>query len=131
MIRAVAAIQGAYNLVTGLWPVVSPATFQAVTGRKRDVWLVQTFGGLIAVLGAVQLATVRSRPTGQTAAISVGSAAALALADVIFVSRRRISPIYLADAAVELGLIAGWAIGLGLAGQPLPSVSQAASTSVR
>jgi hypothetical protein len=34
-------------------------------------------------------------------------AASLAAADVYFVARRRISPVYLADAVVELALI-GW-----------------------
>jgi hypothetical protein len=136
MIRAVLTAQGAYNFLTGLWPIVSPGTFQLVTGRKREVWLVQTFGGLIAVLGAVQLATLRSMPSGQTAAMSIGSAAVLALADVIFVLRRRISPIYLADAAVETALIVGWVVSLtrfdrGALHQSQADSFQAASTSVR
>jgi hypothetical protein len=59
-----------------------------------------------------------------------------ALADVIFVLRRRISPIYLADAAVELALIVGWAISLtrfdrGAPHQSQAASFQAASTSVR
>ena len=40
----------------------------------------------------------------------MGSAAGLALIDVIFVARRRISPIYLADAAAETALLVAWGI---------------------
>jgi hypothetical protein len=40
--------------------------------------------------------------------IACASALGLALVDVVFVARRRISPVYLLDAAAEVGLVAGW-----------------------
>ena len=49
--RALAAGQGAYFLITGLWPLFSLKTFYAVTGPKRDGWLVQTVGAMIACIG--------------------------------------------------------------------------------
>ena len=43
--------------------------------------------------------------------LAIGSAAALAGIDLVYVSRRRIAPIYLLDALGEFALIAGWAAG--------------------
>jgi hypothetical protein len=41
--------------------------------------------------------------------LAIGSAAALTAVDVVYVAKRRIAPIYLADAVLELGLMTGWA----------------------
>lgn len=38
------------------------------------------------------------------------SAAGLSLIDLVFVARRRISPVYLLDAAAEAALVAAWAV---------------------
>ena len=54
--RAVAAGQGVYYLVTGIWPLVHMGSFQRVTGPKVDGWLVQTAGVLITAIGATLLA---------------------------------------------------------------------------
>ena len=48
-----ALLQGAFFAVTGIWPLISPGTFQKVTGPKVDFWLVKTVGILIAVIGSV------------------------------------------------------------------------------
>jgi hypothetical protein len=42
-----ALVQGGYYVLTGLWSLVSPRTFQAVTGKKEDYWLVKTVGVLV------------------------------------------------------------------------------------
>jgi hypothetical protein len=106
---ALAVGQGAFYLATGVWSLVHDRSFQAVTGPKVDVWLVKTVGSLVGVAGAVLLAAGlrRSVPT-ELRAIAAGSAAALATIDVVFASRGRIFPIYLADAIVEIGLVAAW-----------------------
>jgi hypothetical protein len=109
--HALAAVQGAYFLVTGLWPLVSLRTFYAVTGPKRDGWLVQTVGSMIACVGSTLLLGAR-RPSvsPEIRWLGASSAAALMAVDMVFVSRRRIPRIYLADAVAELGLLAGWAL---------------------
>jgi hypothetical protein len=109
--RAVAAGQGAYFLLAGVWPLVSLKTFYAVTGPKRDGWLVQTVGSMIASIGTTLLLGAR-RPTvsPEVKWLGASSAAALMAVDVVFVRQRRIPRIYLADAALELGLLAGWAL---------------------
>src|SRR5215217_13146 len=94
-----------YYLVTGIWPIVHLRSFYAITGRKREGWLVQTFGALIAGTGVV-LAQNRSgaaRDVQERVAVSAG--VALVASDVTFVARRRISPIYLADALLETLLL--------------------------
>lgn len=107
--RRLALLQGAYYLVSGLWPIVSLGTFQRITGPKTDGWLVRMVGLLAAVIGAV-LAGRAARGERPDMALAVGSAAAFSVIDVVYAGRGLISPIYLADAAVEVGLIGAWAV---------------------
>lgn len=113
MLVTAAGLQGGYFLTTGLWPLVHMRSFEAVTGRKREHWLVKTVGGVVAVIGGVLLDAARRRRVGRTAAaLGIGSSAALAGVDVVYTAQGRISPVYLADAAVELGLVGVWVAGL-------------------
>jgi hypothetical protein len=106
----IALAQGAYFFLTGVWPIVSIETFQMVTGRKTDLWLVKTVGLLVGMIGAVLLwAGWTESVSGQAAAIAVGSSLALTIIDVCYVARKVIAPIYLADALAELMLIGAWA----------------------
>jgi hypothetical protein len=103
------AAQGLYFLVTGVWPLVSMETFEAVTGEKTDRWLVHTVGVPVAAVGLVLLlAAWRARPSAEVALLAVGCAAGLAAIDVVYVSRGVILPIYLADAALEAVFILAW-----------------------
>ena len=120
MIRILLWVQGAYFLVTGLWPIVSLRTFIQVTGEKTDNaktgllidhWLVITVGVLVTPIGAsLLLAAIRRAWRLETAILALGSAVGLLAIDVIYVSRRMIDPIYLADAGMEALLIIGWVI---------------------
>lgn len=104
-----AAVQGVYYVVSGLWPLVSMRTFERVTGPKVDDWLVRMVGLLAAVIGGVLLIrSARPGAHGPDRALGVGSAAAFAAIDVAYGGRGRISPVYLADAAAEIALIGGW-----------------------
>ena len=106
--------QGLYYLLTGLWPLFFLDSFVKVTGPKTDLWLVQTCGGLIAVIGATLcVAAYRRRMSAETFFLAAGCATSLALADLIFVMQRVISPVYLLDAAAEVGLLALWAYAWG------------------
>jgi hypothetical protein len=53
--RWLAMGQGTYYLATGLWPLASMRSFEAVTGRKRDRWLVRTVGLLAVAFGSLLL----------------------------------------------------------------------------
>ncbi len=109
LLPIVAAGQGAYFALTGLWALVSIRTFQMVTGPKTDLWLVKTVGALVGVIGGVLgLAASRRRVEPEIVLLGVGSAASLGTVDMIYVARKRIAPIYLLDALAELLLIAAW-----------------------
>ncbi len=102
--------QGVYYASTGVVPFVSRSAFEAATGPKREWWLVQTVGALVTAVGVGLLgAAIRDRVTPEIAGIASGCAAGLAGIDVAYVLRRRISPVYLGDAAVQLALLAGLA----------------------
>ncbi len=84
-----------------------------ITGPKTDLWLVKTIGLILAVIGVV-LIYAEATATINTPVIllAIGSAFSLALVEVIYVIKRVISPIYLADAVAELILIAWWFVDL-------------------
>lgn len=112
--------QGLYFALFGIWPLLHIGSFQAVTGEKTDHlatgsesdhWLVYTVALLITVIGIVLLmAAGRRQVSAEIAMLGTASAAALASIDVLYVIRRTIAPIYLADAAVEAVFIVGWLI---------------------
>ena len=103
--------QAVYYAVTGLWAIVDIRSFQKVTGPKVDIWLVKTVGVLIIVIGAVlALAGKRGEPVPEVPLLAVGSAAGLTAIDIIYVTKKRIRPVYLLDAVAEIGLMALWGI---------------------
>lgn len=103
--------QGAYYAAGGLWPILHLRSFEAVTGRKRDHWLVRTVGGLITAVGAA-LIVEGLEPQDRAPARVLGVASALALggAAAYYALRGRISKVYLADAAVEAAIAAAWLV---------------------
>ncbi len=118
-------IQGTYFLATGLWPLVDMRSFQAVTGPKVDRWLVKTVGVLVSVLGMTLVsAAMRQEPPNEAPLLGIGSAAGLAAVDIVYVSKRRISPIYLLDAVLEGVLIAGWLLTGRRRGQTMNSMNR-------
>jgi hypothetical protein len=113
--RRAAALQSAYYLPTGIWPLIPRIgipTFEWFTGPKVDRWLVQTVGALVGVIGIViGRARANDRITPEIEALAIGSAVSLAAVDVVFVGRRRIRPIYLGDALMNLVIVAAWLAG--------------------
>jgi hypothetical protein len=110
VLRRTATFQAAYFLVTGLSPIVSRPTFEAVTGPETDYWLVRTVGALASVIGTtLGVAAYRNRVSSELAVLGIGSALAFGAVDIFYVTTGRISRVYLADAAVECLIAAGWA----------------------
>ena len=102
-------MHGGFYVVTGVWPLVSMRSFEAVSGPKTDRWLVKTVGVLITAIGGVLvLAGRRDRVTPEVALLGAAAAAGLASIDVVYVAKGRISPVYLLDAAAETALITAW-----------------------
>lgn len=103
-------IQGGYYAASGLWPIVSLPSFYAVTGPKREGWLVKTVGALVTAVGGTLLfAGARRDKSPVVPALGAGSAAAFTAIDVWYGAKGTISWIYLLDAVAQVGLIAGWA----------------------
>jgi hypothetical protein len=85
LLLAVCWVQGMYFLLTGVLPLISIRTFEAITGPKTDKWLVQTVGVLVTVIGAVLLLAAHA----QRFSFEIG----------------------LLDAAAEVLLALGWIVG--------------------
>jgi hypothetical protein len=99
--------QAAYYFLTGLWPVIHLRSFEAVTGPKVDDWLVHMVGLLAAAIGSSLGAAVLTDQTrgAVVGTLAITSASAFAAIDLWYGLSGRISPIYLADAAIQIGLI--------------------------
>lgn len=107
--RNVSRLQGSFNMISGLWPLIHMGSFEALTGVKTDKWLVRTVSGLLFTLGMEQL---RRPGNPESAAVArrlgIGTAATLVVIDLFYVASARISKIYLLDAAIELWWIRSW-----------------------
>jgi hypothetical protein len=124
-------IQGLYFLATGLWPLLDIQSFQGVTGPKTDHvvtgseadhWLVMTVGVLVTAIGITLLyGGWRGRQPVELAVLAIFSSLGLTGIDVVYVTRKVIDPIYLADAVAEVGLIVLWGVALSLRDpRPMP-----------
>jgi hypothetical protein len=108
--RRTALLQAAYYVTTGVWPLVSRKSFEAVTGRKTEYWLVETVGALASVIGAtLGVAAHRNRVEPELVVLGIGSAVGFAAIDVAYVTSGRISRIYLVDAALQVSILSKWA----------------------
>jgi hypothetical protein len=101
----IATANGWFNVVTGLWPVLHIRSFEAVTGPKADRWLVKSVGLLLAAIGLTQIQAHSER---DAATLGVGTACSTLAIDVFYVLRKRISRVYLIDAAMEAAWIGAW-----------------------
>lgn len=127
------AVQGAYYLVTGLWPVIDIDSFMLVTGPKDDLWLVKMVG-LLAASAALTLLyyAIRGYRAGSGAGdiedagsktdtggradgaplLGLSTAFSFLSVDVYYVLARVIPPVYLADAVIQVILIGWWVINV-------------------
>ena len=107
--RRLLGAQAAYYAATGVWPLVHYESFERVTGRKRERWLVESVGGLVGAVGASLGLAARDGSVGRdTVALSAGTAATLGAIDVLYFARGRLRAVYLADALAQAALLIGW-----------------------
>jgi hypothetical protein len=110
----VARAHGAFNVASGLWPLLHMRSFERVLGPKADRWLVQTVAGMLVAIGAAQLSTRSSRDSlAQARRVGEGTAATLAAIDLRYAPNGRISMVYLVDAALEVGWLLAWQLADG------------------
>ena len=105
----IARAQGLFNLIGGVWPIMSLRSFEFVYGPKKDVFLQKTVGGLLASIGIVQLWAGGTR-AGVDVARKLGIATAVTLlaVDAIYIPRGEMRWTYTQDALCELGWIGAW-----------------------
>lgn len=104
-----AKAHGLFNILGGAWPIVSLRSFEWVFGKKREVYLEMTIGGLMISAGLSQLQS-HATTEGVDHARRLGLAVAttfLAI-DMIYVARGVVRKTYLLDAVMEMGWIASW-----------------------
>lgn len=109
--RDVALAQGIYYGATGVWPLVSRRSFELVTGRKTDWWLVQSLSLVLLPVGlALGLAGASGRVPVEIQVLGAGAAGVLGGADVAIAARRLGHPTYLIDALASGAIVVGWAL---------------------
>jgi hypothetical protein len=107
--HSIALSQGLYYVIGGIWPLVSIDTFQFVTGRKRDLWLVKTVGLLLTAIGAVLISAARGkRNSPEIVLLGAASAGVIGGVDVVYYRKGILRWVYLVDALAELAFIIGW-----------------------
>jgi hypothetical protein len=105
--RALAGIHAGYLVATGSWPLVHRASFEAVTGRKQDFWLLRTVGGLAIATGlSLGVAVLRGTRSPETVTAALASGLVFVLADVH--ATRTESPIYIGDTVLQLAFASSW-----------------------
>ncbi|GGC34522.1 hypothetical protein GCM10011386_28300 [Parapedobacter defluvii] len=97
--------QGAYFIITGIWPLLGMDSFIAATGPKQDTWLVEMIGLLSASVGLTFIVTSLRR---QKPPLVLGYSVALSflLMDLIYVIKGVIGRVYLLDASIQFAFIA-------------------------
>lgn len=106
---AVSRVHGAFNVVSGAWPLLHRRSFEAVFGPKEDRWLMYTVAGLLTSVGYAQLRASTADDWIEARRLGVATSSTLLMIDAIYVPRGVISKTYLLDAAAEVGLLAAWA----------------------
>lgn len=107
--KDVARAQGLFNLVGGAWPIVSLRSFEFVYGKKRDIFLQKTVGGLLFSIGSVQLAAAdSSEEMPSIRRLGIATAATLLAIDLRYIPRGEMRWTYWQDALCEIGWIAAW-----------------------
>ncbi|WP_026464710.1 hypothetical protein [Adhaeribacter aquaticus] len=102
-------LQGIYFFITGVWPILHITSFLLVTGPKTDIWLVKTFGLIVAIIGlSLLVAALKKEFSASVYTLGVGGAFSLMVADIYYATNDVIPDVYLLDAAAEGVILLGW-----------------------
>ena len=101
---------GAYLLGVGLMPLLAMRTFKKITGPKPEGWLAKGVGACMANIGAaLASAGARGKVSREIRMLGITTGLSFAVMDLWYAGmRRRISPVYLLNAAGHLGFVAAW-----------------------
>jgi len=105
-------VQGYYYMITGLWPVLHPASFELVTGARADYWLVVLVGVTAFAVGIGLVWSERQRNVvPRTWLLAIVASAAFLVIDLWYVADVVIPRLYVLDAAAQFAFIGGALIG--------------------
>ena len=106
---SIARAQGTFNILGGAWPLISLPSFEWVYGRKQDVFLQKTVGGLLFSIGCVQLVAADSdHELATVRRLGIATACTLLAIDLVYIPRGDMRWTYWQDALCEIGWIAAW-----------------------
>jgi hypothetical protein len=109
-LKILLAIQTGYFFLTGIWPLLHINSFMAVTGKKKDFWLVKMVG-LLTVAISITLFSGFFQPLQLPVIIcAVTTASAYAAIDLYYTGRGVIPGIYLLDGVMQLLFISAWVV---------------------
>jgi hypothetical protein len=108
-----ALAHGGYLVFIGAWPLVHLRSFAKVTGPKPEGWLAKGVGACLANVGIqlIQAAVRGGRVRRDVRSLAVRMAMTFAAFDFYYAGlRRRISPVYLGNGAIQLMFAALWGL---------------------
>lgn len=96
--------EGAYFVITGIWPILNMSSFMIATGPKQDTWLVEMVGLLAVSIGLTFLVSALRRKHLPILLAYSSSFSFLAM-DIIYVAKGVIQHTYLLDAAIQFAFL--------------------------
>ncbi len=105
--RWVMLAQGAYYVITGLWPLVHFPSFAEVVGQQINPFQAQAFGAVIIVVGAALIEAARREPPGAyPTMLGTAVASAIAIVSLFWLPRSATSSGLWLDFIVEVAIAA-------------------------
>jgi len=106
--RWLLAGQGAYYVLTGLWPLVHFSSFATVMSQHINPFQAQAFGAVIAVLGGSLMEAARREPPGPfPTLLGAAIASAIALVSLWWLPRLAATSILWIDLVLEVAIAVG------------------------
>lgn len=111
LLQKILSIQGVYFLIVGMWPIVSINSFMSFAGPKTDIWLVRTFGAMLACEGFCFIITAMLRHMSFPMLIlAFLNSVLLLFVDMHYHLDNVLGESYLVDASIEFLFIVWWVV---------------------
>lgn len=109
--HVLAMVQGMYDLLGGLWPLLHLQSFEQVTGPKSDDWLVRSVAGILVVVGIGLLYDAsHHRLAAGMRRTAAGISLVLALVALISSTAGWVSWLYFIDGLAHASFFLGWVV---------------------
>lgn len=103
--------QGAYYIITGLWPLLHFSSFASLVAFRVNPFQAHVFAAVIIVVGGSLLEAARREPPGPFPTIlGIAVASAIALVSLVWLPRLAVASLLWADLAVEVAFAIALAI---------------------